>query len=90
MRTLHHDIHEAMPNGVPLPNPKELKVAIDKLNSLAQCGAISEKDSMEKRLAIILPMFSVKESGAAHSAFSKQFDLASQFFHPKHRKRKRK
>ena len=90
MRTLHHDIHDAMPNGVPLPSPKELKVAIDKLNELARCGVISEKDGIEKRLAIIIPMFSHTDSGGARHAFSQQFDIASKFYHPKRSRRSRR
>lgn len=86
--TLHQDIHNKV-SGIPLPEEKEIKRAIKHLDVLAEAGAISEKDTIEKRLAIVIPMFSNRSSGAFVGALSQQFSVVGDFYHHKNRSRRK-
>ena len=81
MRTLHRTIHEELA-GVPVPESNEIKRALRHLDQLAKIEAISENDDIEKRLAIIVPLF----TGWTSYMFNRQFEIATKFLHDKRRK----
>ena len=86
--TLHREIHHQIA-GIPLPDEKEIKQAINRLDALKEAGSICDKDSIEKRLAIIIPMFSHRSSGGFVNAFVQQSKVVDEFYHHMHQKKKR-
>lgn len=80
--TLHRQIHHEIPNGIPVPNGKEIKHVLDALRTYEKYGVISHNDNIDKRMSILLPLF----QGRAKNAMYKQFRIVSKFMYPPKRK----
>lgn len=78
--TLHKMIHDEILN-VPVPRPVNIREAVFQLRSLESFGAISPKDSFEKRLRVLIALFEYVEQPTA-DALKIQLKVAERFYHP--------
>ena len=62
--TIHKEIHERVP-FVPTPTPKYAKFVLNELKHLDEVGAITDEDSVEKRLSVLLCYFDCIEQKTA-------------------------
>ena len=76
--SLHRYIHEWM-SDVPAPRNVNAKSALLQLRMLEGYGAISENDSIEKRLRLLIALFDCVEQPTA-DAFRKQLDIVCKFY----------
>lgn len=70
--TVHHAIHQEV-RYVPVPRDVNIMDALEHLDSLSYHGAISENDTVEKRLAVLINLFDCVEKPTA-DALRKQLE----------------
>lgn len=75
--TLHRHIHLNMP-GIPPPRWRSAKSALEQLGYLEKYDAISEFDSIEKRLRILAALFDCSDQPTA-DGFRKQLEIVQEF-----------
>lgn len=76
--TLHHQIHSEVPN-VPVPKVANAKNALAQLRTLYRYGAISDDDSIERRLVVLIALFECIEQPTA-DALKRQLDIVRKFY----------
>lgn len=77
--SLHRLIHEYV-GCVPPPSGRNAKDALEQLRMLERYGAISDDDSIEKRLEVLAALFDCCEQPTA-DAFRRQLEVAHRFYH---------
>lgn len=75
--TLHREIHERI-NQIPPPSQEGARSALWQLRYLERYGGISESDSIEKRLIVLIALFECSEQPTA-DAFKKQLEVVREF-----------
>jgi len=75
--TLHRAIHENLAY-IPVPRDSSAKEALAELRSLEKYGAISDDDSLEKRLNLLAALFDCTEQPTA-DGFRKQLEIVREF-----------
>lgn len=75
--TLHKKLHLEMPD-VPVPSDSSAKSALKQLEMLEQYSAITEFDSIEKRLDLLASLFDCSDQKTA-DAFRKQLEIVREF-----------
>ena len=75
--TLHKRIHLEVP-GVPPPQDKSAKSALEQLGYLEQYGSITEFDSIERRLDVLAALFDCSDQETA-DAFRAQIEVVRKF-----------
>lgn len=75
--TLHKKLHLEMPD-IPVPSDSSAKSALKQLEMLEQYSAISEFDSIERRLELLATLFDCSDQATA-DAFRKQLDIVREF-----------
>lgn len=77
MQTLHHMIHEYVPN---IPAPKEFNArhALEQLQMLEHYNAIHDTDPIEKRLMLLATLFDCCDQPTA-DAFRMQLEVVNRF-----------
>lgn len=76
--TLHRQIHERIKN-VPVPKTINAINALAQLRKLEEQGAISEQDSLLKRLKVLIALFDCIEQPTA-DALKAQLEVAREFY----------
>ena len=56
MQTLHREIHSKI-HDIPTPNGRECRIAYEEIERLDAMGAISEYDTIEKRLDLLISLW---------------------------------
>lgn len=75
--TLHRFIHANMA-GIPVPTEKNANFVLDQLRMLEDYGAISDEDTIEKRLVVLASLFDCSEQPTA-DAIRKQLQIVYRF-----------
>lgn len=75
--TLHYYIHQSMAE-IPVPEEVDAKTVLWHLDYLEKYDAISEKDTFEKRLLVLIALFDCSSQPTA-DALRKQLDLVREF-----------
>lgn len=75
--TLHKKLHLEMPD-IPTPSDSSAKSALEQLEMLEQYSAISEYDSIERRLDLLASLFDCSDQPTAN-AFRKQLEIVREF-----------
>lgn len=75
--TLHHKIHEYL-GDIPTPRPSSARDALFQLRTLYQYGGISNNDSIEKRLRVLIALFECAEQPTA-DALKEQLSIVQRF-----------
>lgn len=75
--TLHKKLHLEI-SDIPVPSESSAKSALKQLEMLAEYNAISEYDSIERRLGILASLFDCSDQETA-DAFRKQLDIVREF-----------
>lgn len=78
--TLHYDIHQKI-LFIPIPRPLSARFAIEQLEMLDYYGAISDDDSFEKRLKILIELFKYVDEPTAQ-ALKTQLDIVRRYNNP--------
>jgi hypothetical protein len=76
--TLHATIHSKIGN-VPTPKPVNALEAVRQLQCLKEQGAITENDSIVKRLIVLIALFDDIEPKTAN-ALQRQLDIVCKFY----------
>ena len=79
--TLHRQIHYEVTH-IPVPRAISIKDALNQLEILDKFGSISGKDSLEKRLIVLLDIFECIEP-STYNALKKQYDVVYRFYNKK-------
>lgn len=77
--TLHRQIHCEVAH-IPVPRVIAIKSALEQLDLLEKFGGISRKDSIEKRLAVLVALFDCIEP-PTYDALKKQYEIVCKFYH---------
>jgi len=75
--TLHRAIHCAV-NDIPVPKNRSAKDALEQLRSLEKYGAITEFDSIERRLNLLIALFECSDQETA-DAFKEQLKVVCEY-----------
>lgn len=75
--TLHHKIHEYL-GDIPAPKAASAREALNELRTLYQYGGISDTDSIEKRLRVLIALFDCIEQPTA-DALKEQLSIVQRF-----------
>ena len=75
--TLHKKLHLGVPD-IPTPRDSSAKSALKQLEMLEQYSAISEYDSIERRLELLATLFDCSDQPTA-DAFRRQLDIVREF-----------
>ncbi|WP_407457161.1 hypothetical protein [Fibrobacter sp.] len=78
--TLHQEIHNRI-RFIPEPRPMSARFAIQQLELLDYYGAISDSDSFDKRLRILIELFRYVEDNTA-SALELQLEIVRDYNSP--------
>lgn len=76
--TLHREIHNEVAH-IPVPRVVSIKDALYQLQLLEQYGGISSKDSIEKRVKVLMALFDGCEP-KTYEALKKQYDVICEFY----------
>ena len=74
---LHEHIHNEM-DGIPAPSEENAKEMYEHLEVLGKYGGISEKDSIEKRLKLLIALFTYIEQPTA-DALLKELEIVKSY-----------
>lgn len=75
--TLHKKLHLEISN-IPVPSDSSAKSALEQLEMLEEYSAISEYDSIERRLDLLASLFDCSDQATA-DAFRKQLEVVREF-----------
>lgn len=78
--TVHKKIHRTI-DEVPVPSELGINEALAQLDYLAEHGAITTKDTAEKRLRVLVALFEHSDQPTA-DAFKKQLEIVREFNEP--------
>ena len=76
--TLHRQIHDEV-RCVPVPKDISIKSALFQLEMLEKTGAIDDKDSIEKRLKVLIALFECSDDPTA-DALKQQLEIVQRFY----------
>ena len=77
--TLHRQIHTEL-KFIPVPRHTNARHTLEQLEYLVHYGGISEKDSIEKRLKVLIALFDCCEQPTA-DALREQLAIVNRFYH---------